>query len=248
MTSRMRQEVASIHNRGCPPANIELMNSLLPEIYQRLYRAYGPQGWWPGDGPFDVVIGAILIQSAAWANVELALDRMKQADCWSLRAIHAMLVDDLAAIIRPSVYFNAKARKLKAFARHLVEGYDSDLSAFLDQELGPLRKELLSIHGIGPETADAILVYAAKKPSFVIDSYTRRIVHRVGLLPEQQRGSYQMYQKWFHDNLDEDVSLFNEFHALLDNHAKVACAKVPRCPGCCLRDMCATGKGQLAAL
>ena len=178
----------------------------LPEIYQRLYRAYGPQGWWPGDGPFEVVIGAILIQSAAWTNVELALNQMKQADCWSLRAIHAMPVDDLAAIIRPSVYFNAKARKLKAFARHLVEGHDGDLSAFLDQELGPLRKELLSIHGIGPETADAILVYAARKPSFVIDSYTRRIVHRVGLLPSSKEevtrgtksGSTTIWTKMFH--------------------------------------------------
>ena len=164
-----------------------------------------------------------------------------------MRAIHALPVDELAAIIRPSVYCNAKARKLKAFVRHLVEGYNGDLLAFLNQELGPLRKELLSIHGIGPETADAILVYAARKPSFVVDSYTRRIVHRVGLLPEQQIGSYQMYQKWFHDNLEQDVTLFNEFHALLDNHAKVACAKVPRCSGCCLQDMCATGKGQLTS-
>ncbi len=220
---------------------------MLQEIYQRLFQAYGPQGWWPGDGPLDVVIGAILTQSAAWANVERAIHSMKQADCWSLWAIHALPVEHLATIIRPSGYFNAKARKLKAFAGHLVEGYDGDLPAFFDQGLGPLREELLSIHGIGPETADDILVYAAGKPSFVIDSYTRRIVDRVGLSPEHENSGYHAYQKMFHDNLDGGVALFNEYHALLDHHAKVACTKVPKCFGCCLNDICATGKSQLAS-
>ena len=221
---------------------------MLLEIYQRLYRAYGPQSWWPGDGPLDVVIGAILTQSAAWTNVERAIHSMKQADCWSLSAIHALPVEELAAIIRPSGYFNAKARKLKAFAGHVAQDYDGDLSALLDQDLEPLRRELLSIHGIGPETADDILVYGARKPSFVIDSYTRRIVYRVGLLPEHEKAAYQVYQKLFHDNLVADVTLFNEYHALLDHHAKVACAKVPLCSGCCLKDICATGKSWLSSV
>ena len=207
------------------------------EIYRRLYRAYGPQGWWPGEGAFDVVVGAILTQAAAWTNVEQAIDGMKGAGCWSIRAIHDVPVEELARIIRPSGYFNAKARKLKAFAEHLVEGYAGDLSAFLRQELGPLREELLSIHGIGPETADDILVYAAEKPSFVIDSYTRRIVQRVGLLPQNSKAGYQIYQELFHNNLNEDVPLFNEYHALLDRHAKVTCVKVPRCSACCLKDI-----------
>ena len=216
-------------------------DSLLWEIYQRLYRAYGPQGWWPGDGAFDVVVGAILTQAAAWTNVERAIFNMKQAGCWSLRAIYEMPAEELASIIRPSGYFNAKARKLKAFAEHLVEGYDADLSAFLSQELDPLRVELLAIHGIGEETADDILVYAAGEPSFVIDSYTRRIVQRVGLVPQNSKASYQFYQEIFHANLKGDVSLFNEYHALLDHHAKVTCAKVPLCSVCCLKDICATG-------
>ena len=217
------------------------------EVYQRLYRRYGPQGWWPGDGPLDVVIGAILTQAAAWNNVELAIDALKRSGCWSLRAIHDRPVDELAEIIRPSGYFNAKARKLKAFAGHVVERYEGSLPAFLSRDLGPLREELLSIHGIGPETADDILVYAAGKPSFVIDSYTRRIVDRMGLLPEGGGSGYSAYQALFHDNLPKDVSLFNEYHAMLDQHAKVACAKVPICSECCLEDICVTGMRRLSA-
>jgi endonuclease-3 related protein len=113
----------------------------------------------------------------------------------------------------------------------------------LSLELGELRAELLSIHGIGPETADDIILYAAGKPSFVIDTYTRRIVQRLGIVSEEQTQSYSSYQALFHDNLPGDVALFNEYHALLDRHAKEACAKVPRCSGCCLQDVCATGQG-----
>ena len=239
----MRRKNGPSHIKAPQPAEASGRGSLLWEIYRRLHRAYGPQGWWPGDGPFDVVVGAVLTQAAAWVNVERAIDAMKQAGCWSLRAIHEVPVEELASIIRPSGYFNAKARKLKAFAEHLVEGYDGDLLAFLDQELGPLREELLSIHGIGPETADDILVYAAEKPSFVIDSYTRRIVQRVGLMPHDSKAGYRDYQELFHENLTRDVSLFNEYHALLDHHGKVTCGKVPLCSGCCLQDICATGMG-----
>ena len=221
---------------------------MLEEIYQRLYQRYGPQGWWPGDGPLDVIIGAILTQSAAWTNVEMAIRNLKDANCWSLQAIHESPVDELAAIIRPSGYFNAKARKLKAFAGHVIEQYGGCLSTLLDRDMEPLRQELLAIHGIGPETADDILVYAAMKPSFVIDSYTRRIVGRIGLLPERPAVGYATYQSLFHDNLSGEVSLFNEYHALLDQHAKAACGKVPICSGCCLEDICATGKAQVAEL
>ena len=215
---------------------------LLPEMYQRLHRRYGPQGWWPGDGPLDVVIGAILTQAAAWRNVELAIRALKEANCWSLLAIRDRPVGELAAIIRPSGYFNAKARKLQAFASHVLLNYQGDLPAFLDQELEPLRRELLAIHGIGQETADDILVYAAGKPSFVIDSYTRRIVDRMGLMPEASTPRYDTYQDLFHENLPLDVSLFNEYHALLDRHGMIACTKVPICAECCLQDICPTGQ------
>ena len=249
----------------------------LRELYRRLYDAYGPQGWWPGDGPTDVVIGAILTQSASWKNVELALANLKANNCSSLAAIHCTRQDQLAQIIRPSGYYNAKARKLKAFAAYIAEHHggnlqtgsqeagsaedrilvdgsleaesvedrgleDGSLEAFLAQETAPLRAQLLSIHGIGPETADDIILYAANKPSFVIDAYTRRILHRLGLATESPRQDYASLQALFHDNLPPDVETFQEFHALLDRHAKDTCAKTPRCPACPLLDICPTGR------
>ena len=220
------------------PPNAEL----LMQVYHRLYRRYGPQGWWPGDGPLDVVIGAILTQSAAWTNVEKAIRNLKDADCWSLESIDMCPQEELASIIRPSGYFNAKACKLKAFARHVCHHYGGHLGAFFNQETAELRSELLSIHGIGPETADDILVYAAAKPSFVIDAYTKRIMDRMGLIKSGKKTSYEECQSQFQGSLPAEAQLYNEYHALLDQHAKVACAKVPRCPDCCLLDLCLTGR------
>ena len=214
----------------------------LMDIYQRFYSAYGPQHWWPGDGPFEVIAGAILTQSAAWTNVEMALAKMRSAGCWTLDAVHRIPEPELAQLVRSSGYFNAKARKLKAFAAHVSENYSGDLDAFLAKPPAPLREELLSIHGIGEETADDIIVYAAGKPSFVIDTYTRRIVDRLGISPNGSRPKYGDYQAMFHDNLPHETALFNEFHALWDNHAKEACAKTPRCRGCCLLDICPIGQ------
>ena len=216
------------------------LTELLPEVYRRLYDAYGPQGWWPGDSPFEVIVGAILTQSTAWTNVEKALAAMKAAECWSFEPIAALPEPELAAIIRSSGYYNAKARKLQAFANHaLARGGLEELFA---QDVASLRAELLSIHGIGEETADDIIVYAASMPSFVIDSYTRRIIDRMGLTPPVRNPVYISYQTLFQDNLPHDTSLFNEFHALLDHHAKVTCSKRnPRCPDCCLVDLCPTG-------
>jgi len=225
-----------------------LQGSVAPallEVYRRLYHHYGPQGWWPGEGPLDVVIGAILTQAAAWRNVELALRNLKEVlpgKDWSLEAIHQMPEGELANIIRPCGFFNTKARKLQAFARHVCQHYRGDLAAFLSQETGQLRAELLSIHGIGQETADAILLYAAGRPAFVIDAYTQRIMLRVGIAPEGKADNYLAYQALFQDNLPQDAVLFNEFHALLDRHAKESCTKIPRCSGCCLREVCATGR------
>jgi endonuclease-3 related protein len=215
---------------------------LLQEIYRRLYEAHGPQHWWPGEGPFEVIVGAILTQSAAWTNVEKALASMRTAECWSFDAINSIPEADLAAIVRPSGYFNAKARKLKVFAAHLAENYLGVLETLLAKETGTLREELLSIHGIGEETADDIVVYAAEKPSFVIDSYTRRILDRMGLAPDTKNPKYGDYQDLFHQHLPADTPLFNEYHALLDRHAKDPCAKRdPKCSSCCLSDLCATG-------
>ena len=216
------------------------LGGLLAEIYRRLYGAYGSQGWWPGDSAFEVIAGAILTQSTAWTNVEKALSAMREAGCWSFEAIAALPEPELAEIIRSSGYYNAKARKLRSFANHVLAR--GGLELLFAQGTAPLRAELLSIHGIGDETADDIVVYAAGKPSFVIDSYTRRIIDRMELSPAGRNPGYASYQALFHDNLPAETPLFNEFHALLDHHAKVTCRKrQPRCQDCCLIDLCPTG-------
>ena len=204
--------------------------------------AYGPQGWWPAESRFEMIAGAILTQAAAWRNVERALGNLRTAGIDDWPAVHALPLDDLAELIRPSGYYNAKARKLKAFAAHVCEDHDGDLDRMFASDTYTVREELLGIHGIGPETADDILVYAAGKPSFVIDAYTVRIMRRVGLTPEG-RDDYAGWQALFHASLPADVQVYNEYHALLDHHHKAACTKnAPRCAGCCLLDICATGR------
>ena len=201
------------------------------DIYRRLYRAYGPQGWWPGDGPFEVVLGAILTQAAAWTNVERALASLKAEDCWSLEAINRRPQEELAAIIRSSGYFNAKARKLKAFASHVLENYGGDLGAFLSRGHNKLREELLSIYGIGPETADDIVLYAAGQPSFVIDAYTRRIIDRLGLFETPLTGGYRAYQDLFQDNLEHGTVCFRSITPSWTVTPRRHARKSPAAPG-----------------
>lgn len=215
----------------------------LVEIYHRLYQRYGPQHWWPGESRFEIVVGAILTQSAAWKNVERALENLKTAGCFSAQALREIPEGELAVLLRPSGYFNAKARKLKAFINHLWAEYRGDLGLLLGKDGADLRRELLSIYGIGEETADDIVLYAAEQPSFVIDAYTRRILQRLGLSPREE--SYRAYQQLFHGALPPDASLYNEYHALLDRHAKESCKKEPLCEGCCLLEMCPTGRSRV---
>ena len=222
-----------------------LTNTLM-DVYRRLLARYGPQDWWPGDSAFEVIVGAILTQSAAWTGVERALANLKAAGVFSPAALRAVPIDDLGMLIRPSVYFNAKSRKLKAFVEHLGERYGDDLDAMFRQDAGALRRELLSIHGIGQETADDILLYAAGKPVFVIDAYTQRIMGRMGITPPVER--YDAYQSMFMDHLPRDAGLFNEYHALLDRHGVEACRKrSPLCESCCLLALCRTGAEVVSA-
>lgn len=214
------------------------------EIYRRLLERYGPQGWWPGDGPFETMVGAILAQNTAWRNVERALTNLKAAGVLSPGALRSLPEEELARLVRPSGYFLTKARKLKALVAHLAR-YGDDLAAMFRQDTRALREELLGIWGIGDETADAIVLYAAGLPSFVIDSYTRRILDRLGLMPE--RRTYAGYQALFHDHLTRDALLYNEYHALLDRHAKATCRKTPLCSRCCLLETCPTGARVLAS-
>ena len=208
----------------------------LMDVYRRLLESYGPQDWWPGDSPFEIIVGAILTQATSWANVEKALDNLKNAGLLSPKGLRDIPIDELAALIRPSGYFNVKARRLKAFIHHLWDAHGGDLDEMLASNGADLRRDLLAINGIGEETADDILLYAANKPFFVIDAYTRRILERVGA--DCGVKSYADWQQLFHDSLPPDPRIFNEYHALLVSHGKDYCRPTPRCAECCLRPIC----------
>ena len=205
-------------------------------IYQRLYERYGPQHWWPGDSPFEVMVGAILTQSAAWQNVEKAIANLKTADVMTPAAVRDIPTGELAQLIRSTGYYNAKAVKLKAFANWLKLTYNDDQEKMFATDTGILRNQLLAVHGVGPETADSILLFGGNKPVFVIDAYTRRVISRLGLAPAEE--TYDGYQSFFSGNLPPDTQLFNEYHALLVRQAKECCRKQPVCAACCLRDIC----------
>lgn len=216
----------------------------LLEIYRRLYAAYGPQRWWPGETPFEVVVGAILTQSAAWANVEKAIRNLKAAGALSPEGLARLSEGELAQLVYPAGYFNAKARKLKAFVALLFKRFDGDLEMLLAAPVEELRPLLLDTHGIGPETADSILLYAAGHPVFVIDAYTRRLFSRLGMTPG--RDSYGSWQSLFMGNLEADAALFNEYHALIVRHGKEVCRRQPRCEVCPLLEGCPTGGSGLS--
>lgn len=209
-------------------------------IYRLLFATYGPQHWWPADGPFEVMVGAILTQSASWKNVERALGNLKTAGALSPPALRRLDLEEVAVLIRPSGYYNAKARKLKALARWLEEFCADDLEKLAAVPVARLREQLLSVHGVGPETADSIILYVANQPVFVIDAYTRRIVSRIGLAPEND--GYHAFQSFLTDNLPLDARLFNEYHALLVRLGKEVCRKKPLCSDCCLRHICQSGE------
>jgi endonuclease-3 related protein len=208
------------------------LNRILLDIYHRLLACYGSQHWWPAREPFEVIVGAILTQSAAWTNVEKAINNLKNTEKLSPEALRHLPKLELARLVYPCGYYNVKARKLKTFAGWLAEQYDDNLDKLFAQDIDSLRRQLLTIYGIGEETADSIILYAGNKPIFVIDAYTRRIIGRLGLAPRSN--SYSAYQRLFMANLKADARLFNEYHALLVRLAKDVCRKHPICQSCCL--------------
>jgi len=200
-------------------------------IYASLYGYYGAQNWWPAESELECIIGTILTQNTTWKNVEKAINQLKQQGLISIERLNNISTDNLAQIIRSSGYFNQKAIKIKNFISFLNEHYSGNLDEMLGEELYTLREKLLGIKGIGPETADSIILYAAKKPLFVIDAYTYRILSRHGLIAEDS--SYQEMQELFMDSLPDDPKLFNEYHALLVKVGKEHCKKKsPVCSGC----------------
>jgi endonuclease-3 related protein len=202
----------------------------LPTIYRRLLAVFGPQHWWPAETPFEVMVGAILTQNAAWPNVERAITNLKRARRLNPKAIVALSSAELQRLIRPSGFFRVKARRLRAFADYFVSRYQGSIARVRRVPLDRLRPELLAVHGVGPETADSILLYALGKPSFVIDAYTRRILERHGLITH--RAGYEDVRALFENSLPRRVKLYNEYHALFVRLAKTHCRPKPHCDGC----------------
>lgn len=215
---------------------------LLLDMYQAMLSRLGPSNWWPGDSPFEIAVGAILTQNTNWGNVEKAIANLKEHNALSPQGLRGLLdqpasVADspfhslLAELIRPAGYYNIKAKRLGAFLRWLQDTADDDMESLQHHDLYSLRESILSVKGVGPETADAILLYAANHPTFVVDAYTHRMLHRHAMVEEEI--SYEELRNIFMHSLDADVSLFNEYHALIVRVGKEWCHKKnPNCADC----------------
>ncbi len=202
-------------------------------IYKELYKSFGPQHWWPGDTPFEVAVGAILTQNTNWGNVEKAINNLKAARALSAKKIDKLNPNSLAVLIRPAGYFNIKAKRLKAFISFLMKNYHGSMAMMRREDVHSLREKLLSVNGVGPETADSILLYALDKPVFVIDAYTKRVLSRHKIMDPDK--SYEEFQELFHSSLRKDLTLFNEYHALFVAVGKTYCKPKPLCDKCPLR-------------
>ena len=202
----------------------------LMAFYGTLHSQWGPQHWWPGESPFEIVVGAILTQNTNWTNVEKAIANLKSAQALNAPALHRMAPDQLGELIRPAGYYRIKTKRLQSFLAWLFATADGDLSALAGRPTDALREDLLAIHGIGPETADSILLYALGRPVFVVDTYTARIAVRHGLI--QSPFGYDELQDLFQSNLPEDVQLFNEYHALIVKIGKAYCKPRAKCDHC----------------
>lgn len=208
---------------------------ILKEMYTRLYKEFGPQRWWPGETPFEVAVGAVLTQNTSWGNVEKAIENVKRKKALRANTLHRMRHKEIAKLIKPAGYFNIKTKRLKEFLNFLERKYKGNMEAMKGVDTDLLRKELLGVYGIGPETADSILLYALQRPVFVIDAYTRRVLLRHELVSEAI--TYGELQELFHANLPADTGLFNEYHALFVRLGKDYCRTRPRCEVCPLHTL-----------
>jgi endonuclease-3 related protein len=211
----------------------------LPHLYQILYDHYGHQHWWPGDTPDEIIIGAILTQSVSWSNVVKALDNLSNAGINTLEDIHRTPAEDLAPLIRSSLYYNQKAKKLKAFAQFFHDRFAFDFKQMFTTPLDDLRRLMLSVKGLGPETVDSILLYAGGLPVFVVDAYTVRLLTRLGY--SNDKLSYNQWQGLICSAIPRDIGLYNDFHAQIVFHCKAFCASRPQCGECPLLKFCPYG-------
>ena len=209
----------------------------LKAVFRVLYKAYGPQYWWPGDTPFEVLVGAVLTQNTAWTNVEKAIANLKRERILTFSSMLNVAPENLASLIRPSGYFNIKTKRLRHLILFIHTQYAGSLSKMFAADPARLRQQLLEVYGIGPETADAILLYAGGKPFFVVDAYTKRIFSRQGFI--SGNADYRSVQGLFMDNLPHDTRFFNEFHALIVRIGKEHCKKKrPLCSDCPIWRQC----------
>jgi endonuclease III related protein len=216
------------------------MPSKLLEAYERMLAAFGPQKWWPGESPFEIMVGAVLVQNTAWRNVERAIDNLREANVMQPHALYALPPVELAELIRPAGYYQVKAKRLRHMLKFVVEEFDGSLEAMFRTDLTTLREQLLAIHGIGPETADAILLYAGGMPTFVVDTYTHRILARHGWI--EYEAGYHDIKEHFETALPADRTLYNEYHALLVRAGKDFCKRSgPKCESCPLAPMLPEG-------
>lgn len=208
----------------------------LMTIYQQLFNHYGPRNWWPAETPFEVAIGAILTQNTNWTNVEKAINNLRAARALSCEQICAFSREELETLIRPSGFFRQKAERLQLFSGHLLDSYQGSLETMLLQPFDSLRLELLAMKGIGPETADSILLYAGERLSFVVDAYTSRLFGRLGVLTGAEK--YEQIRSFFMAQLAPTTALYNEYHALIVIQCKEHCRKRPLCRDCPLQLSC----------
>ena len=202
----------------------------LMTIYDTLFKQWGPQHWWPGDTQFEIIVGAILTQNTNWTNVEKAITNLNAAHVLNPHALHTMASEQLAELIRPAGYFRIKTQRIKNLLTWLFESAGGDLLLLEARHTDSLREELLAIRGIGPETADSILLYAFNRPVFVVDTYSARLAVRHGLI--ESPFGYEELQDLFQSNLPEDVQLYNEYHALIVKTGKDFCKPKPKCDKC----------------
>jgi endonuclease-3 related protein len=202
----------------------------LMQVYELLLERFGPQHWWPGESRFEIIAGAVLTQNTNWTNVEKAINNLKQAGVLAPEALRRLPAGRLEELVRPAGYWRLKAQRLKNLLEWLFEGYGGDLKALDGVSTSQLRQELLSIKGIGPETADSILLYALDREAFVIDTYTARVACRHALIDAE--AGYEQLKELFESNLPADTRLFNEYHALLVRAGKEYCRPQARCEGC----------------
>lgn len=205
------------------------------QLYTRLHRYYGEQHWWPADTPFEVVVGAILTQNTSWSNVVRAIDNLKKSRLLSINSMHKASHRQLQEAVYPSGFYKQKTERIRHFIQYIYDRYKGSLASFLRSPAGELREELLSLHGIGPETADSILLYASGKRFFVVDTYTRRICARLGICCGKD---YDEIQAFFHERLPLDIGIYKEFHALIVVLAKNHCRVRPVCAGCPVKARC----------